>query len=105
VTWVSFVEYWIMREMGTPDAIVRNYALEHPWRPGDKKQTNVFFALNRLGIRVKLGSESIGVDEVAARLRSYGIDPHTSYVAERLGEYYIWDRLKRGDLRHWPGRK
>lgn len=99
MTWGSFVDFWIMREMGHEDAIMRNYDIMRFVGSGELRLS---LALSRIGIPHRSDEALNYVPEVCGRLTAMG-QPAASVpqVRTRLIGWYEWDRIRRGDIRSW----
>lgn len=113
MTWGSFMDYWLMRELGQQDAICRNYWLDKYAHQAKYRfaVTHVAMngwdvkALNRLRIFDDTCSPYWQLKQVAQCLVNYGASyPDLEVLRVRLIEWYTWDRLRKGDLTRWPYR-
>lgn len=93
----SLVEFVAMRE-GTHDMIYKNYDLMYL---ANRNRTRR--ALYRLGL--VYDEISICLDMVAGALRTWEQPVARADIAELLNEWFVWDRIKSGELRTWKYRK
>lgn len=101
MTWRSFVDFWVMRELGQEDAVLRNYdVLKFAGTKKDSVGLNL--ALRRIGIAAPAKETLNYIPEVMARLKAIGIDT-TDFdkVRVRLVGWYTWDRIRKGDIQQW----
>ncbi len=89
-----------MRELGQSDATHRNYNLLHL-----RHKQNAVDVVNYAYIRMKLGmfAGPHVLANIRAKLRDVGYivrDDHALAVLMR--EWYAWDRIRKGELMHWP---
>lgn len=103
MTWRSFVDFYLLREMGTEDTVMRNYV---ELREDKHHDNNVYCnsAIHLIGIDVDRGSRAwiVGVNAVMARLRDYGFTDVTfDKVRIRLNQWYVWHRIKIGSVQQW----
>lgn len=103
MTWGSFVNYWIMRQMGQEDTICRNYDFLYyaplHYKPGEHEEVYTLKAAKRMGLSATKPYHV--VSEVTARLHSMGFDI-TDDVGARLVEWYCHDRIRLGEVGNWP---
>jgi hypothetical protein len=97
-----FVEYMTKHMDGTieDDATYRGYELLYCNTPKRVKR-----ALQALGY-----TETYAFDLFARDLAAFAEGPATllrgkETIGERLAEWYIWERIKAGQVRRWPYRK
>lgn len=106
MTWSSFVNYCVMRQMEAEDTIQRNYDLLYYDPPATRiGGANAFYpklALKRVGIDPKISGPA-GLAEVQARLTSIGMK--VPDALELLVEWYFHDRIRLGEVGYWPKRK
>lgn len=100
MTWGSFIDYWLMSEMNTPDAIMRNYALARS-RPKDHTAVSVCLAVKRLSFKGTQRTVYEDVKEIQARLQNMGAEAYWPLLLRRLVEWYNWDRIRKGELQQW----
>jgi hypothetical protein len=100
MTWRSFVDYVIMREMGHADAIQRNYAVES--LNGSKPGIMLDRAYARMGFDQKNTARAFILPMIAAKLRNIGYTPPASMVelGHLVRQWYQWDRIRTEDLRN-----
>lgn len=100
MTWGSFMDFWIMREMGHEDAVFRNYDLT--WNLGKgASDIHLFLAFNRLGLIHTKGKADISLHmaEVRQRLLNTGQrDVDENRLALRLCAWHNWDRIRAGEV-------
>lgn len=101
MTWRSFVDFWLMREMGTRDAIIRNYDLSR-WDRNHDNHNLCYSAIARLGVQFTRGNWRMAVAEIEARLMAMGFATDFDTVKIRLNQWYVWDRIKKQEIRKWP---
>lgn len=101
MTWRSFMDYWLMRELDQQDAIARNYVLCTP--KAHDNHNFCYDALKRMGIGVRKGNWQFAIDEIVQRLVNMGYQrPDRDVVRIRLNEWYTWDRIRTGEARRVP---
>jgi hypothetical protein len=99
MTWVSFVDFWIMRELGTEDSVMRNYDITRMTGEGS---THLWLALKRIGVPCTAKDHENYVPEVRARLVAIGVpEPPLPQVRIRLIAWYNWDRIRKGEVGSW----
>lgn len=103
MTWASFMGYVLMTEMGTSDAIARNYDLSNlnGSKPGQ--------VLDRCALRLGLDQPNIArpllLPMIAQMMRNVGYrPPEPEQLQVLLREWYNWDRIRKGELQYWPKR-
>lgn len=107
MTWGSFVDFWLMRDMGHEDAVLRNYDVMKfvgPERTSENGwNLHLWLALKRIGIHSTKSEESLNyLPEVAARLQAMGHPrPDFEQVRIRLIAWFTWDRIRKGDIQQW----
>lgn len=100
MTWSSFCEYWLLCEFDTPDAVMRNYALDRS-PPKDHTAVGVCLAVKHLGFKGNQGTVYNDVKEVEARLRNMGVEAFWPLLLNRLVEWYNWHRITKGEVQQW----
>lgn len=102
MTWRSFMDYVIMRELGQDDAITRNYDLLH--LNGSKPGMVLDRAAARMGLDQRNIARPFILPTIGAQMRSVGYNPPTDVeaFAALVREWYIWDRIRTKDLQRWP---
>lgn len=102
MTWRSFVDYVLMCELGQADAIARNYDLDD------------LNGVRNAGIVFDRGALRMGLDQrnivrhhlppmIAQRLRDMGyIPPDADTIMRLVRQWYVWDRIRKGEVRQWP---
>lgn len=100
VTWASFVDFWIMRELGQEDSIMRNYDV---MKYAGRGAFALMFGVQRIGIPVRHVDEAPNyIPEVMARLQAIGFkELNPDQVRVRLIGWYTWDRIRKGDIQQW----
>jgi hypothetical protein len=100
MTWRSFLDYLLMCELGTPDAVMRNYDLARP------SKTSKQVRAHRIACRMYLPKTTdpmVLLSVVTGQLTSYGYWAYDQPLLwARLNEWYQWDRIRTGDIRIWP---
>lgn len=96
-----------MRELGQEDATFRNYDILHWTGRSDKSEsTHLWLALNRIGGLLASNSRAsipYGVAEAAQRIVNLGGErPSNEKLIIRLVGWYVWDRIRKGELIKWP---
>lgn len=100
MTWRSFVDYVLMLAMGKPDSIARNYQLN---RPCAKPGVMLDKAYARMGFDQPNTPRPFIVPTVAQHMRDCGLTaPKLDMLGDTMREWYIWDRIRAGELRQWP---
>lgn len=100
--WRSFVDFWIMRELGQADAVFRNYNIM--WGSGRANNgPSLWRPLKRIGIFPKHVDEAPNhIPEVAVRLEAIGLTrPDYGAIDVRLRGWYNWDRIREGEVMKW----
>lgn len=97
VSLASLAEFTAMRD-GTHDTIYKTYDLLYLSNPNRVRR-----ALYRLGL---FHDElSMGLDALRSTLSLHVRTPATrEAVAELLSEWFVWDRIRAGELRTWKYR-
>lgn len=105
MSWTSFIDFWIMRELGQEDAIFRNYDL---LRYSGNGQGQLYAAMKQLGMDMtriqKWEYADNFVPEVAqniANMYCLTTRPDPAQVRIRLIAWYTWDRIRRGVVTQW----
>lgn len=104
MTWRSFVDFWLMRELGHEDTILRNYDVTRlAGLKTDKEDSAVLrLALRRAGIYSGNSDAANYVPEVAARLDALGLRYISlTQIRVRLIAWFYWDRLRAGEVSTW----
>ena len=102
----AFVQYMLMHEIGQPDAIARNYALDHD-RSKKPLKANikcdfVRLGLNRLGYVSNREPTYNALMELQAHLNNHQYYPSLTAITQRVAEWYNYDRLLTKEIRQWP---
>lgn len=106
MTWASFINFWIMRELDMEDAIFRNYDLLR-FSGYERGSGQLALAMKRLGVDgTRLRKWEYAEDmlpEIAQRIANvYNVErPAYEKVRVRLIAWYSWDRIRCGELRQW----
>lgn len=99
MTWRSFVDFWLMRELGQEDAIMRNYDI---MRFAGKGETHLWLALGRIGMREAGTPIPLLLHSVCTALRNVGCAaPNPEQVRQRLIGWYTWDRIRKQEITQW----
>ena len=101
--WQSFVNFWLMRELGQEDAILRNYDVlryngkDNGWR------LHLWLAVKRLGEPAKSVEDAQNwLNELAQRFVNMGAErPALSVLDNRLRAWYVWDKIRRDEYQQW----
>lgn len=109
MTWVSFVGFWQMRELGQEDAVFRNYDLlwntGKSTEPGNEKPLHLWLALKRSGLMEHGDTYSHipwAVAEAAQRLVNLGMArPTNPQLVLRLVAWFNWDRIRCGEYQQF----
>lgn len=102
MTWRSFMDYVLMRELGQADAIVRNYDLRN--LNGSKPGIIIDRAFARMGFDQPRTARPLIVPTIAAYLINMGYQRCLTRdeLEWRIREWYNWDRIRKGEIRQWP---
>lgn len=98
----SFVDFWLMREMGQEDAVFRNYDLL--WACGQGvPDLHMWLGLRRAGIpNPSTKNIQAGMDQLAQWLVDCGIErPAPDTLMWRLVAWYTWDRIREGEVQQF----
>lgn len=100
MTWASFCEFVLMRELGTTDSIMRNYDLA--WLSGAKPGMALDRAFAAMGFDQKSTPRIQVLPTVQAQLRNCGYNvSDLSTLADTMREWHNWHRIREGELRNW----
>lgn len=102
MTWRSFMEYVVMRELGQADAVERNYDLSN--LNGSKPGQVLDRAFARMGFDQKNTARPFVLPAIRARMQNMGFratQPDET-LALLVRQWYNWDRIRTGDLMRWP---
>lgn len=105
----EFCDFLIMRELDTPDAIIRNYAIDQtrnaqPIAPISINNDFVRLGLKRVGLPVTNNTAFTCFSELLAALRAKGCYLNEIIVMGYLAQFYNYHRIKNGELKQWPKR-
>jgi hypothetical protein len=100
MTWASFVDFWLMREMGLEDTVFRNYNVMALTGKGD---IHLWAAIRRAGFQASTAEDALNtIPTVIARLAALGVQrPTYEQVRVRLIGWYTWDRIRKGEVQSW----
>lgn len=90
-----------MCELGQSDAVLRNYDLEH--LNGAKPGQVLDRAYARMGFDQRNTARAFILPDVRARMFNMGFRaPNDDALAAMVRQWYIWDRIRKGDLARHP---
>jgi hypothetical protein len=108
MTWVSFMDFYLTRELGQEDTIMRNYDLLGYVGKSPEiadKPMHLWLALKRSGLMLNDDSWTYApwaMAEGAQRIVNLGGErPTNQKLAVRLMAWYTWDRIRKGDLQQY----
>ncbi len=100
MTWRSFMDFYLMRELGHEDAIIRNY-IDLRTDSMHDNHACVYSAIVRIGLPVEKGNWKLAVYAVMQMLVNMGLErPDFDVVRIRLNQYYQWDKIRTGESRY-----
>lgn len=100
--WQSFLNFWIMRELGQEDAILRNYDVMSTQGKGGGS-SHLYLAIRRLGEPARTQEDALNwLSEIAQRFVNMGAErPDIAVLHNRLRGWYVWDRIRMGEYKQW----
>ena len=102
MTWLSFINFWIDRELGLEDSITRNYDLWRNNTDGMHESMSVILACCRLGLSKSPHDRYNNLKEVEQRIFDLtGVRPFAPKVCATLSAWYNYDRINKGELAKW----
>lgn len=102
MTWVSFVEYFDMVQRGGDDAVTRNYDLDN--LNGTKPGVMLDRAAARMGLAQYHTPRAHLLPLIGQMLRNVQRPPPPN-LDQIIRQWYIWDRIVKGEVRQWPLKK
>lgn len=102
--WSSFIDFWIMRELGMEDAIFRNYDLLKFTGRDRKWELHLWLAMRRMGLEPANSKTAADmIPEVAQRIANVYSCPRPDYETLRIRiiAWAVWDRIRTGETQTW----
>jgi hypothetical protein len=100
MTWRSFCEYLVYKQLGHTDTIMRNYDLED--LNGSKSGILLDRGALRMGLDQKNMHRSLLLPAISQMLVNVGyVPPAPAELHGLVIEWYNWDRILKGEIISW----
>jgi len=101
MSWLSFVQYVTMREMGQSDTVQRNYDVGN--LNGSKPGVVLDRAYKLMGFDQANTARPFVLPSIRAHLFNVGFNaPDDAALQLLVREWYNWHRIRSGAVERWP---